>query len=677
MPDSSSSGKPGLLRRLWGSSPEKTKTVRLPVHAYGKLPIYKDFISSGMTDAPAQEFRAWLDKGFSHRWSSDDECRDTEIPPHSFLLRMPVSKGYAAGSLWGSSDEGGLRKFPFALFFSFPKDHGASDPLAAVEYLGEVERRASELRFLFGPGSSLTSFYHTYRGAELELALHAREQIAREFRSELSAFSVGEFAESLFGDEATTRWASLLAAASSGADDPGAVRLPLGGRLPRAREIEFWLFWLSRQDPKGRRPVTGVLYPHGHNPGRAIFFFRDIRPEDFLLLHPTRADLPQVHEPLGRSTPWMPPHAGSRPTPPVPHATVIRTDTLVASASAPPTRESSASSASISSRASGASSAVSASTAFPTASVQTASPAAAEGAVRPASTASGAAEFRSEGAIGPGSAIPGEGEERPARAEGRVDGEVPIGPGVPVSLAPPPAPGPAEEPATAGPLSPPLPPKLVAGSSAMSTAPETSPNSAALGNLLPEEASNEESPFPEADMLPEQTGGARLSQILTMDRVPGGPAGEVAPPATPATAEGPEDRQPELFREPLGSDPSRLPMPAASWEGQAAAPGQEVGAPGAGKGPGPGLMDGEREGKREVEVEAVSVPAASAAPSAPADPSSAIPVEPTRPPAAATPDPAPLVLPAEAQAPAAPAVVRPPVPPPPGWDRSLAGLLDA
>src|SRR5450432_409692 len=236
MPDSSSSGKPGLLRRLWGGSPEKTKTVRLPVHAYGKLPIYKDFISSGMTDPPAQEFRAWLDKGFSHRWSADEGCREMEIPPHSFLLRMPVWKGYAAGSLWGSSDEGGLRKFPFALFFSFPKDHGAADPVAAVEYLGEVERRASELRFLFGPGSSLSSFYQTYRGAELALALHSREQIARDFRSELSAFSVGEFAESLFGDEAPRDWAALLAAAGAGAEGPGAVRLPLGGRLPRARE---------------------------------------------------------------------------------------------------------------------------------------------------------------------------------------------------------------------------------------------------------------------------------------------------------------------------------------------------------------------------------------------------------------------------------------------------------
>ena len=118
--------------------------------------------------------------------------------------------------------------------------------------------------------------------------------VERELRSELSDFSVGDFAEALFGDASARAWPELLAAASNGVvgESPGAVRLPLSGRLPRAREIEFWLFWLDRLDPRGRRAVTGVLYPHGHNPGRAVFFFRDLKPEDFLLLHPTRSDLP-------------------------------------------------------------------------------------------------------------------------------------------------------------------------------------------------------------------------------------------------------------------------------------------------------------------------------------------------------------------------------------------------
>jgi hypothetical protein len=285
-----------MLKRLFGSGAEKTKTVRLGVNAYGKLPIYKDFISCGMTDAPAREFRVWIDKGFSHRWSNDEACVGSEIPPMSFLLRLPESRGYAAGSMWGSSDEGGLRKFPFALFLSFPRDHPASEPLAAVEYLSDLEKRASELRFTFGPGASLSSFYQTYRGTEIDIPVKPRAEVTKELKSELSDFSIAEFAESLFGDASSAAWPELLASAGALADSAGALRVPLSGRLPRAREVEFWLLWLERRDPKGKRPPMGVLYPHGHNPGRAVIFFRELKPEDFLLLHPQRSDLPVVGE---------------------------------------------------------------------------------------------------------------------------------------------------------------------------------------------------------------------------------------------------------------------------------------------------------------------------------------------------------------------------------------------
>ena len=233
MPESTPPERPGLLRRLWGGGPEKTKTFRLPVNAYGKLPIYKDFISSGLTEPAAREFRAWLDKGFSHRWSTDDGCRDAEIPPYNFLMRLADSRGCAAGSLWGSSDEGGLRKFPFTLFLSFPAAHGAADPIAAVEYLGDLERRASELRFLFGPGASLSSFYQAYRGAELDVPIRSREHVSREFRSELAGFSIGDFAESVLGSQAPRAWPQLLAATAAAAEGAGVLRLPLGrGGVP-------------------------------------------------------------------------------------------------------------------------------------------------------------------------------------------------------------------------------------------------------------------------------------------------------------------------------------------------------------------------------------------------------------------------------------------------------------
>ena len=294
-----SSERPGLFRRLLGkgADEEKVRTVRFPLQAYGKLPIYKDFISVGLTDPAAREFRQWIDRGFSYRWAENEEYRDAEIPQHGFLLRLPESKACVAGSLWGSSDEGGLRRFPFVAFLSFAAAQPAADPLAAVHYLSALERRCEEIRNGFASGASLSAFYKAYRGAQFECAIKTREQGGRELRDALGNFPLGDFAESLFGGNALSRWPVFVAELERAVlrpDGPGAVRLPLGGVMPRAREIAFWLRWLDRLEARCRRPLTGVLYSSGRGPGRAVLFFRDLAPEDFLLLHPTHGGHAQV-----------------------------------------------------------------------------------------------------------------------------------------------------------------------------------------------------------------------------------------------------------------------------------------------------------------------------------------------------------------------------------------------
>src|SRR5215813_9661547 len=202
---------PGLFRRLWRSvGSERVKLQRFGLNAYGKLPIYKDFISTGLTDPAAREFRAWLDRGFSHRWSVDDNYRDVAIEPHSFLFRLPDGKGFVAGSLWGSTDEGGLRRFPFTLFLSFPAGQSAADPLTAVEYLSLVEARARDLREQYGAGGSLASLYQTYRGASLDCPLKTPDQIRREIQESAPETPLSTFAESIFGVSGASAWPSLL-----------------------------------------------------------------------------------------------------------------------------------------------------------------------------------------------------------------------------------------------------------------------------------------------------------------------------------------------------------------------------------------------------------------------------------------------------------------------------------
>ncbi|HTO88041.1 MAG TPA: TagF domain-containing protein [Thermoanaerobaculia bacterium] len=299
--EDTSARRPGFLSRLKDGlrgaprGEEPVPTVRVALNAYGKLPIYKDFISAGLTEPGAREFRNWIDRGFSHRWSTDEAYRDIEIPRHLFLLRLPESGVFVIGCLWGSQDEGGLRRFPFTLFATIPGGHRAADPLTATESLEAMNRQADAVGKDFGPGGSLAGFYRAYRGAELDLPVKPPKRIRREAQGELERVTISSFAHVLYGDEAPVEWPALLARLTSFAREPRedgvrAVRLPLSGALTRAREMQFWLLWLDARGP--RHEVSGLLYAPGSSPARVALLQRDLRPEDFFLLHPARFEYP-------------------------------------------------------------------------------------------------------------------------------------------------------------------------------------------------------------------------------------------------------------------------------------------------------------------------------------------------------------------------------------------------
>src|SRR5262245_47556618 len=243
MPDTSTP-RPGLLSRLLGgsaSASEPVRTVRVALNAYGKLPIYKDFISAGLTDPGAREFRNWIDRGFSHRWSSEDVLKNTSIPRHLFLLRLPESGSFVTGSLWGSEDEGGLRRFPFTIFACLPEGHAAAEPLTAAEHLDVLNRQADRIVSGFGPGGSLPQFYKTYRGAEMDLPARPPRRVTRETRAELERIPTASFAASLFGEHSRDAWPAFLERVRAAGDgrageSAGAVRLRLSGSLSRSRE---------------------------------------------------------------------------------------------------------------------------------------------------------------------------------------------------------------------------------------------------------------------------------------------------------------------------------------------------------------------------------------------------------------------------------------------------------
>ncbi len=299
----------GFLSRFQKpSADDAPPTESWPLFAFGKLPVYKDFISAGLTDDVSREFRDWLSDGFSKVWSARDDCRSAEIPLHAFLLRLPTSRKMAAGVLWGSTDQGGLRKFPFALFTILPAGRPAAAVLTALDYLPVFETRAREIRRKYDAGGSLADVYQELRGARIDVPLRTPDQVRLRLAEALASRRVGPLARALFERDAESRWSSLLSGVDTAARHPAAgaaaFRVPLAEETPPLDQLKLWTVRLAKASQAGPVPA-GVLYRTGGAAPRGVVFFRDARVEDVLLLHPEAIPTDFVEE--------IPPPAASRP----------------------------------------------------------------------------------------------------------------------------------------------------------------------------------------------------------------------------------------------------------------------------------------------------------------------------------------------------------------------------
>ena len=252
--------------------PPKLETYAL--HLYGKLPIYKDFISTGFTEEGSKDFRDWLGNGFSRRWSLLEEYKGTEIPLHTFLLALPGGKRSVAGALWGSHDEGGLRQFPFTLFSVLPQGRPAAEPFVALSFLEVFEERA--------PTSGATSSRANGRLVLRDLPGGADRAAGEEARKDRR--SGGEGGEGRSPSPTSPSRSSGRGPAPSGREflarlksacaaggGAGAVRIPLGNLLPAELQVQIWLTWLEGGCPRGPRPVGHPRLPLGRPiPGRPL-----------------------------------------------------------------------------------------------------------------------------------------------------------------------------------------------------------------------------------------------------------------------------------------------------------------------------------------------------------------------------------------------------------------------
>jgi type VI secretion system ImpM family protein len=310
------------LGSLFGGGP---KIVRPALSTYGKLPLYKDFLRHGLAAREAQAFRQWLDRGFSRHWEADEACRGHRIEPHLFSLRFEGLARRLVGGLWGSHDQGELRRFPFTLFVSLPAG-GAFGDLSALCALEAVAGRVAEVRREVAAEADAQGFYRRVRDAALTLRLERDTTVRQRLAKEVADVSVRRFAESLYGDAAAERWPALLAYLErrratgrsrdrKAASPPLACRLPVSPLLPAVRQAQLWAAVLLGSGAKGKEPFNVLLPGAGADPaGGIVILERDLRPDDDFAFHPSPPSYDYLED-LRRAVP-----GAAEPGPPDPAA---------------------------------------------------------------------------------------------------------------------------------------------------------------------------------------------------------------------------------------------------------------------------------------------------------------------------------------------------------------------
>jgi len=266
---------------------------------YGKLPIAKDFLVSRGGEA-GRRFQNWLG-------ALDRGGRAAVLPrPQRVLFARPDLEHYVIGTVWDSADAGGVRKFPFALYFELARKSAGANAVSPV-FSGlaqweELEREYAVLSQISRTGEfyrQLRSIRHPVGPAE-----GGGDGPAERFAEAARPHSPQALAEALFGADALPRWTRLLwriarevrpASTSAGPVPTFALRLPLADSVPDAVQVESWLKFI-RSRVEGLSTMPSLVFPAPYagdrsaRPATFSVIFRPVRESDVWLLQESVGD---------------------------------------------------------------------------------------------------------------------------------------------------------------------------------------------------------------------------------------------------------------------------------------------------------------------------------------------------------------------------------------------------
>lgn len=284
-----------------------------PLSCYGKLPIYKDYISLEVGKGAGEAFKEWLDKGFGTDWGESGGQHATLSHPHRILFAPENQKDIAIATIWSSSDEGGLRKFPFAFFVSLPKKTVTQLGDRSITRLTPIwEQLESQYLSLDGiPG--ITEFYDSFRKSSVNMPMQDDSGDSGDAASQRDAITVRQIGAGLFGENFQAGWANILnrlgdaiayGRKTAGKGGGMALRLPLAASVDVPLQIEMWLQFVNN-NLGGKMNTPTVLFPQGGREENAAFvaIWRELRREDVCLLSDNVSEYEHVEDLAGLPVP--------------------------------------------------------------------------------------------------------------------------------------------------------------------------------------------------------------------------------------------------------------------------------------------------------------------------------------------------------------------------------------
>jgi type VI secretion system ImpM family protein len=220
------------------------------LQAYGKLPLAKDYLRVGAGEGCGREFREWLDLAFSGQTSLGAPIA---LPwPARFVVAPGASSRNEPllGTMWPSSDTGGLRRFPFALFVERKRKalvEAVSHGLAGQHAWWEAIERHWSAREQAADGQA---FLGALRGKSIEPGAAERDGDGED----VEHVAWQEWTAALWPSAQHATIADALRAVAELARKraAGPLRLPLVEDLPMVEQAGAWtralaeLGWLER-----------------------------------------------------------------------------------------------------------------------------------------------------------------------------------------------------------------------------------------------------------------------------------------------------------------------------------------------------------------------------------------------------------------------------------------------